>query len=65
MLNKRLTTMNQWGDILYIGSNKKGNYRGIGDYVENLDTPELELIIKKLYLYEETFEELEEKLNAE
>ncbi len=65
MLNKRLTTMNQWGNILYIGPNKKGNYRGIGDYVENLDTPELELIIKKLYFYEETFEELEEKLNAE
>lgn len=65
MLNKRLTDMNQWGDILYIGPNVKGNYRGYGDYVENLDTPELELIIKKLYFYEEAFEELEEKLNAE
>lgn len=65
MLNKRLTNMNQYGDILYIGPNVKGNYQGYGDYVENLDTPELELIIKKLYFYEEAFEELEENLNAE
>lgn len=55
MPNKRLTDMNQWGDILYIGPNVKGNYRGYGDYVENLDTPELELIIKRLYQYEEAF----------
>ena len=62
MPNKqRLTDMNQWGDILYIGPNVKGNYRGYGDYVENLDTPELELIIKRLYMYEEAFAEFYEE----
>ena len=65
MPNKRITDMNQWGEILYIAPNVNGNYRGYSVNVENLDTPELELIIKKLYFYEEKLEELEEKLNAE
>lgn len=64
MPNNRLTTMNQWGTVLYIGPNKKGDYKGIGDYVENLGTSELELIINKLYKFEEALEDLEEKLNG-
>lgn len=64
MPNNRLTAMNQWGSVIYIGPNKKGDYRGIGDYVENLDISELELIINKLYKFEEALEDLEEKLNG-
>lgn len=56
MSNNRLTRMNQWGSIIYIGPDKKGIYRGIGDYAENLTTQQIELIMKRLYFFEEAYE---------
>lgn len=59
MLNKRLTKMNQFGDILYIGDFAKGTYRGMGDYCdESLDIKAIEEMAKKLFYFEETFEDL-------
>lgn len=59
MLNKRLITMNQFGDILYIGDFAKRIYRGIRDYCdESLDIKAIEEMTKKLFYFEETFEEL-------
>lgn len=64
MQNNRLTTMNQWGDVLYIGPDKKGVYKGIGDYPENLNDIQIEIILKKLYAFEENLENLMEVINA-
>ena len=54
--------MNQQGDIIYCGSHKRGDYRGIGDYPENLSVEALEEIMTKLYWFEEAFEDLEERM---
>ena len=48
----RLTTKNQWGTVLYIGNDKKGDYRGIGDYAESLNILQIEKIMEKLYYFE-------------
>ena len=64
MQSNRLTTMNQFGDILYIGAYKNGDYRGIGDYSENLSNDATTEIITKLYYFEEYFEDLVERLEA-
>lgn len=53
----RITTMNQYGDILYTGKYKKGVYRTIGDYPENLSEEAIEEILNTLYHYEEGFED--------
>lgn len=63
MLNNRLVTMNQYGDILYRGQYKKGIYRNIGDYCdENLDPRAIEEVAQRLYWYEETLEDLLDKV---
>ena len=70
MQYKRLTTMNQYGDILYIGDFKKNNYRNIGDYPESIvhstDNAYKEQIInqifKRLYYFEESLEDTMENL---
>ena len=36
MLNDRLTARNQYGDIIYVGQYKKGQYRKWGDYPEGM-----------------------------
>ena len=55
--------MNQWGSVLYIGKHKKGTYRNLGDYAEDLDSLAIEEIMKKLYYFEESFEDLIDKIN--
>lgn len=60
MPNKRLTTMNQWGDILYIGKHKLGAYRNIGDYAEQVPYSGVAEILTKLYYLEEAIEVFEE-----
>ena len=60
---KRITTMNQWGDILYTGSLKKGQYRNIGDYPENLPPAAVNETLTKLYLFEEWFEDIIEVMD--
>lgn len=60
---KRITTMNQWGDILYTGAFKKGDYRNIGDYPENLQYDAINEILTKLYLFEEWFQDITEIMN--
>ena len=60
---KRITTMNQWGDVLYTGSLKKGQYKNIGDYPENLPPAAINEILTKLYLFEEWFEDITEVMD--
>lgn len=60
---KRITTMNQWGDVLYTGSLKKGQYRNIGDYPKNLTPAAVNEILTKLYLFEEGFEYITEVMD--
>ena len=55
--------MNQYGDLLYVGQYKLGIYRNWGDYAENLDSLAIEEIMKKLYYFEENFEDLIDKIN--
>lgn len=62
MQNNRLIEMNQWGSFLYIGKYKKGIYKNWGDYAEDLDSPAIEEIMKKLYYFEENLEQLREDL---
>lgn len=54
--------MNQYGDFLYVGKYKKGIYKNWGDYAEDLDSPAIEEIMKKLYYFEENLERLKEDL---
>ena len=66
MLNKRLTTINQYGEILYIGQHKQGIYRNIGDYCDrSLESEAINEIAYKLFCFEEAFEELLEKIGGE
>lgn len=54
--------MNQYGDFLYVGQYKQGVYKNWGDYAENLKSPAIEEIMKKLYYFEENFEDLIDKI---
>lgn len=63
MQNYRLTQKNQWGETLYIGKYKKGDYKKWGDYPENLSKEAIEEMMEKLYCFEETLEGLMEQLN--
>lgn len=71
MQYKRLTNMNQYGDILYIGDFKKNDYRNMGDYPESIvhstDNIYKELVINeilsRLYYFEESLEDIMENLN--
>ena len=66
MQNKRLTTMNQYGDILYIGKYKHGDYRNIGDYCNRaLESKAIEEIARKLFYFEEALEDLLNKIKGE
>ena len=60
---KRITTMNQWGTVLYTGSLKKGQYRNIGDYPADLPAAAVNEILTKLYLFEEWFEDITEVMD--
>ena len=60
--NNRLIQMNQYGDFLYVGQYKQGVYKNWGDYPENLKYPAIEEIMKKLYYFEENFEDLIDKM---
>lgn len=55
--------MNQWGSCIYIGKYKKGIYKNWGDYAEDLNSLAIAEIMKKLYYFEENFEDLIDKLN--
>ena len=63
MQNNRLIEMNQYGDFLYIGQYKKGVYRNWGDYAEDLNPQAIEQIMRKLYYFEESFEDLIDRIN--
>lgn len=57
----RITAMNQWGDILYIGQYKDGKYRGWGDYTLNNEQA-IEEVLTRLYYLEEIIEDSENTL---
>lgn len=63
MKYNRLIEMNQWGDLMYVGQHKKGIYKGWGDFAQHLETLPIEEIMRRLYYFEENFEELMEKMN--
>lgn len=65
MQNNRLTIKNQWGTVLYIGPNKKGIYRNIGDYAENLTNEQIQLIMERLYIFEEAMADILEVIKNE
>lgn len=56
----RITAMNQWGDILYIGQYKDGKYRGWGDYT--LNEQAIDEVLTRLYYLEEIIEDSEDIL---
>lgn len=64
MLNNRLTTRNQWGDILYIGQYKQGQYRNCGDYPEKMTDEAKNEVLTKLYFVEEAIEDFEEGMKT-
>ena len=64
MQNYRLTQKNQWGETLYIGKYRKGYYQNWEDFPENLSKEAIEEIMEKLYSFEESFEDLIEKVNS-
>jgi len=71
MQYKRLTNMNQYGDILYIGDFKKNTYRNMGDYPESIvhstdnvyKEKVINEILSRLYYFEESLEDTMENLN--
>lgn len=63
MQNNRLIEINQYGDFLYIGQYKIGTYRNWGDHAEDLNPQAIEQIMRKLYYFEENFEDLIDKIN--
>ena len=63
--NKHLVGKNQFNDVLYIGPGNKGTYKSYGDYAENLTVRQIELLMRKLYLFEEWYEGLTEVLKEE
>ena len=62
MLNDRLTARNQYGDILYVGQYKKGQYRKWGDYPEGMTTQAIDEVLAKLYFAEEALEDFDERI---
>lgn len=64
MLNNRLTARNQWGDILYIGQYKQGQYRNWGDYPETMTDEAKNEVFTKLYFIEEAMEDFKERMET-
>ena len=64
MLNNRLTARNQWGDILYVGQYKQGQYRNWGDYSEKMTNEAKEEVLTKLYFVEEAMEDFKERMET-
>lgn len=65
MLNKRLTKMNQFGDILYCGPRDADSYRNMGLYPEDMDSEQILLVLTRLYYMEELIEALQEQTTAQ
>ena len=55
--------MNQYGSFIYVGKHKKGVYKNWGDYAEDLNPQAIEQIMRKLYYFEESFEDLIDRIN--
>ena len=70
MQYKRLTDMNQYGDILYVGDFRKNDYRNMGDYPESIVNSTdifykeevINEILNRLYYFEESLEDIMENL---
>ena len=61
--NKRLTKINQYGDILYCGPRDSNSYRNMGLYPEDMDKEQIELVLTRLYWFEDVFEDLQQVLH--
>lgn len=62
MKNNRLTTINQYDDVLYCGPRDCDSYRHMGLYAEDMDNEQIQAVLTRLYIFEEMMEDLEEKL---
>lgn len=63
MQDNRLTTMNQYGDILYCGPRNTNSYHKMGLYAKDMDEEQIGLVLSKLYSMEEYIEYLQEYLS--
>ena len=64
MLNNRLTARNQWGDIVYIGQYKQGQYKKWGDYPEKMTDEAKDEVLTKLYFVEEAMEDFKDRMET-
>ena len=62
MLNNRLTARNQYGEILYIGQYRQGQYKNWGDYPEKMTDEAKDEVLAKLYFVEEAIEDFNERI---
>ena len=62
MQNKRLTTMNQYGEVLYCGPRDANSYRNMGLYASDMESEQIDAVLTRLYWMEEL---LQEKLAAQ
>ena len=63
--NKRLTTMNQYGEILYCGPRDANSYSNMGLYADDMEAEQIELVLTRLYWMEELIEDLQGQLTAQ
>ena len=64
-IDKRLITMNQYGEVLYCGPRDANSYKNMGLYADDMEAEQIELVLTRLYWMEELLEDLQEKLAAQ
>lgn len=62
---KRLTKINQYGDVLYCGPRDANSYRNMGLYPKDMDEEQIELVLTRLYWFEDVFEDLQQVLQVQ
>ena len=61
--NKRLTKTNQYGEVLYCGPRDSNSYENMGLYPRDMDEEQIELVLTRLYWFEDVFEDLQQVLH--
>lgn len=63
--NKRLTKINQYGEVLYCGPRDSNSYENMGLYPRDMDEEQIELVLTRLYWFEDVFEDLQQVLHVQ
>ena len=63
--NKRLTKINQWGEVLYCGPRDSNSYENMGLYPKDMDEEQIELVLTRLYWFEDVFADLQQVLHIQ